>query len=68
MQKKIKDIEFDIYFDTQPFKKGDILVSCGNIELKVIKTYPFNWWRKLLKLLRLPYTDSNTVKVKYIIQ
>lgn len=50
------------------FLKGDILNLNTNTECKakVIKTYPFNWWRKILFKLGFSITSCKMVKCEEI--
>ena len=61
---KTKDTFYMIVYGSD-YKKGDIL-HFGYREVKILKTYPFNWWRKILKRLGFKITNSNTVKVRGI--
>lgn len=57
---------FTIYLEDTFFKKGDILTSEESTNLKVIKVYKFNLWRKLLYKLGFNIKIFNGVKVKTI--
>lgn len=55
---------FYIRISSHAFKKNEILECPGNIKVKVIKTYPFNWWRRFLFTLGLPYKTFDMIKVR----
>lgn len=61
----MKSFKITLY-GSHTFKKGDV-VNTTDCWVVIIKTYPFNWWRKLLEFLGLPYTKENVIKVKYYI-
>lgn len=59
----MKGYTFTITFKENYFRKGEIL-DVGTFKAKVIKTYPFNWWRKLLFKLGFSIKSCNIIKVK----
>jgi len=56
---------FYLKLDKHSFEVNDVVEGpYSPVRLKVIKTYPFNWWRKLLFILGFPYKSMDLVKVK----
>lgn len=48
-------------------RKGDILLGTHGVGCKVIRAYPFTWWRKLLLKIGIPFKSMELVKVKLVI-
>ena len=59
---------FYVTFDSNYFKKGDTLFmeTPEKINLKVIKTYEFTWWKKLLFRIEFKFKSCDMIKVKPI--
>ncbi len=67
MNPKMNRKTFILYFDDNYFKKGDILDSGTSYQVKVIKVYKYNLFRRLLfKWFNIPFKMYNCVKVKDI--
>lgn len=65
---EIRSKTFYLAFNDRWFRKGDIIIrefeNSPSIKVKVIKTYPFNWWRKFLFWLGIPIKSCKVIKVK----
>lgn len=62
--------QFCIITRCNTFKKGDLLdYTMGDDEtytLRIVKTYPFNFWRRLLFVLGFKITPDTTIKVEFV--
>lgn len=65
-RRKLKNQSFKIILDQNWYRPEEILKLPTGAKLKVIKTYPFNWWRRLLFKLGFSYTSSKVIKVENI--
>ena len=56
---------FLLKFEDSFFQKGNILNSgLPNVQLRIIKVYKFNWYRKLLHFFGFKFKMFNCVKVE----
>lgn len=61
----INNKSFFIRLDkTSFYKKNEILILPNSREVKIIKTYPYNWYRKILNFLHLPFKTCDIIKCK----
>ena len=60
------DKPFIIMIEESCYKKGDIIGVPLLYDLKVIKVYKYNWYRKLLEFFGFKFHNKNCLKVKNI--
>jgi hypothetical protein len=62
----INNKPFFLILTKDTFNKNDILYLPDMSKIKIIKTYPYNWYRKILNFLHLPFKMCDCVKCKKI--
>lgn len=55
---------FYIFLNESWYKKNDILNLPSGFQVKVVKVYKYNWYRKLLNFFGFKFKWLNCVKVK----
>jgi hypothetical protein len=63
---KLNNKPFIVMIPNSCYKKNDIIEVPLLYNLKVLKVYKYNWYRKLLKLFGIKFHNKNCLKVKNI--
>lgn len=59
--------EFILRLDATYFKKGQIIQDSQGRDLLILKSYPYNWWRKLLRWLGFKIRNYHYYKVHQLL-
>lgn len=66
MESKTFSKPFIVVLEENWYKKGDILTSASNFQVRVTKVYKYNLWRKILNFFGIKFKLFNCVLVKPI--